>query len=83
MSHVYVTTGETSVGIDGGRITIKNKDNLIRTIPKETVESISVFGNAILTAKCIQFCLTNGISVSFFQVGANISEDLSLQLIVK
>ena len=66
MSHVYVTTGETSVGIDGGRITIKNKDNLIRTIPKETVESISVFGNAILTAKCIQFCLTNGISVSFF-----------------
>ncbi|WP_314011760.1 CRISPR-associated endonuclease Cas1 [Mogibacterium diversum] len=66
MAHIYVTTSETKVGIEGGRLTIKNRDETIRTVPKQTVESITVFGNAVLSTQCIQFCLTNGISVSFF-----------------
>ena len=66
MAHIYVTTSETKVGIEGGRLTIKNRDETIRTVPKQIVESITVFGNAVLSTQCIQFCLTNGISVSFF-----------------
>ena len=37
-----------------------------RSVPKQTVESITVFGNAVLSTQCIQICLINGISVSFF-----------------
>ena len=49
MSHLYVTNNGSSVTIDGGRIKIKQKDGMIRTVPKETIESISVFGNSSIT----------------------------------
>lgn len=66
MAHIYVTTNGTKIGVEGGRLVIQHKDELIRSVPKETVESITVFGNALLTTNCLQFCLMNGISVSFF-----------------
>ena len=29
MAHVYVTTSETKVGIEGGRLTIKSRDETV------------------------------------------------------
>ena len=40
--------------------------DLTDSIPKETVESISIFGNSHMTTPCIHFALTSGISVNYF-----------------
>lgn len=66
MSHIYVTSNGSTVTIDGGRIKVIQKDGLVKSIPKETVESISIFGNSSITTPCMQFLLTEGISVCFF-----------------
>ena len=66
MSHLYITSHGMKIGIEGGRIVVSSKEETVRSIPKESVESISIFGNSHLTAKCIQFVLSKGISVSFF-----------------
>lgn len=66
MSHVYVMNNGSIIGIDGGKLKITQKDELIRTVPKETVESISVFGNSSLTTPCLQYLMETGIPVSFF-----------------
>ncbi|MCI5595016.1 MAG: CRISPR-associated endonuclease Cas1 [Clostridiales bacterium] len=66
MSHVYITNNGSVLGIDGGRFVIKQKDNLMTSIPKETVESISVFGNSTITTRCMQELLAGNIPVCFF-----------------
>lgn len=66
MSFVYVVEDGSKIGIDGGVITIIHKDNEIVKIPKETVEGISIFGNAQMSTQCTKFCLEKGIRVSFF-----------------
>lgn len=71
MSHLYVTNNGSSVTIDGGRIKIKQKDGMIRTVPKETIESISVFGNSSITTPCIQYLLTAGIPVCFYSTNGS------------
>ena len=72
MSFVYVVEDGSKIGIDGGVITIIHKDNEIVKIPKETVEGISIFGNAQMSTQCTKFCLEKGIRVSFFQKSAHI-----------
>lgn len=66
MLQVYVTNNGSVVGIEGGRFKITQKDQLVKTIPKESVESISIFGNSTITTPCMQYLLEHGISVSFF-----------------
>ena len=39
---------------------------MITKIPKETLESIAIFGNTQMTTQCTRFCLDNGIRVGYF-----------------
>lgn len=66
MSHVYITSSGSKIGIEGGKMIVSNKDGSTYSIPKETVESISIFGNSHLSTSCVQFALQSGISVSYF-----------------
>ena len=66
MSFIYVTANGATVGIDGGHIEVRYTDGRIDKFPKYVVEGISIFGKSQLTATCIQFCMENGIQVSFF-----------------
>ena len=66
MAHVYITDNGSVIGVEGGRFVIKQKKELIRSIPKESVESISVFGNSALTTPCIQEVLSSNIPITFF-----------------
>jgi len=66
MTHLYVTNNGSIVGIKGGRFQIEQKGDLIRTIPKESVESISIFGNSTITTPCMQYLLESRIPVCFF-----------------
>lgn len=49
MSYLYVTELGSQIGVRGNRIEIRYKDEMLRSIPIETVEVIEVFGNVQLT----------------------------------
>ena len=66
MSFVYVVDEGAKVGVDGGVIKVTHKDETIVKIPKETVETIALFGNIQMTTQCTRFCLERGIRVSYF-----------------
>lgn len=66
MTHLYVTDNGATIGVEGGRFVITQKKNLVRSIPKESVESISVFGNSTITTPCVQDLLQRNIPVCYF-----------------
>ncbi|MDD3185231.1 MAG: CRISPR-associated endonuclease Cas1 [Anaerostipes sp.] len=66
MSYLYVVEHGAVIGISGGYFVVTYKDGMIQKIPKETLESISLFGNVSLTTPCIETCLKQGIHVNFF-----------------
>lgn len=66
MAHLYITDNGAVLGINGGRYTVKSKSALIRSIPKETVEMVSIFGNSTITTQGIHRLLEDGIPVNFF-----------------
>ncbi|MDY5422688.1 CRISPR-associated endonuclease Cas1 [Hornefia butyriciproducens] len=66
MSHLYITDNGSILGVDGGRYVIRQKDQLIRSIPRESIESVSIFGNSTITTPCMQQLLTSGTAVCFF-----------------
>lgn len=66
MAHLYLTDSGSVLGVDGGRYVIKQKNELIRSIPKESIESISIFGNSTITTPCIQSILISRTPVCFF-----------------
>lgn len=66
MSFLYVIEQGSRLSIDGGHLKISYKNDMIRKIPKETIEAISIFGRSEITTPCIQFCLEKGIPISYF-----------------
>lgn len=66
MAHLYITDNGSILSVDGGRYVVKQKNELVRSIPKESIESISIFGNSSITTPCIQSLLVSKIPVSFF-----------------
>lgn len=66
MSHIYITNNGSVLSVKGGRFVIVQKDGLKTSIPKETVESVSVFGNSSITTPCVQTLLESKIPVSYF-----------------
>ena len=66
MSILYVEESSATIGKTSNRITVKYKDGMERSIPIETVDSITILGHAQLTTQCVQECLTRGIPVMFF-----------------
>lgn len=66
MSCLYITENGSKVGIKGGHFIVECRNGSERLIPKETLESIVIFGNVYLTSPCVKECMERGISVSMF-----------------
>lgn len=66
MSLVYVVEDGAKIGIEAGTINVYHKNGGITKVPKETVEAISIFGKSQVTTQCVQFCLRQGVRISFF-----------------
>lgn len=49
-----------------GRITVIQSDDLLRTLPIESVEGITIIGNGQMTTPCIGECLKRGISIQYY-----------------
>lgn len=66
MSSLYVNEQGAVLGLEGGYFQVKLKDGTLRKIPKETLESVTVFGNITITTPCYRECLQRGIPVNYF-----------------
>lgn len=66
MSSLYVNESGAVISIDGGYFCVKGKNDLVTKIPKELLESITVFGNSSITTPCMQECLRRGVAVNYF-----------------
>ena len=66
MGYLYVCDQGATVSLDQGYFVVKQKDGMIKKVPKETLESIALFGNIQMTTQCTKECLNRGIPVSYY-----------------
>ena len=66
MSFLYVNEQGATIGIEGGYFSIKQKNGLVTKMAKESLESITVFGNVSISTPCTRECLTRGIPINYF-----------------
>ena len=67
MSILYVTEHGAEISVEQNCVKVKTKkNNGVRLIPLETLESINVLGKSQMTTQCAEACLQKGIPVSFF-----------------
>ncbi len=66
MSCLYVNESGAIISVDGGYFCVTQKNGLVRKIPKELLESITIFGNSTITTPCMQECLRRGVIVNYF-----------------
>ena len=52
MSYLYVSEQGASIGISENRFQVKYKDGLLKSVPAEPLEVISVFGKMQITRPC-------------------------------
>ena len=57
------------VGISDGKCQITKGGKVIESIPVNTLDGITILGKSQLTTQMVEYCLTNGIAVSYFSKG--------------
>lgn len=66
MSYLYVNESGSTISLEAGYFVVKNQEGDIKKIPKETLESVGLFGNIHLTTPCVKECLERKIPVCYF-----------------
>lgn len=67
MSLLYVNEDGASIGVDSNRLAIKYADGLLRSVPIETVDSITILGQAQLTTNAYGHVWKEGFLWRFSQ----------------
>lgn len=65
MSQVYVHEHGAVIGVRDGRLEI-NSEEVRRSIPFESVDGISIFGNSQVSTACMKHLLKHGIATHFY-----------------
>ncbi len=65
MSCLYITEQGAKVATENGKIIVECKDGSRQSFPKETLESIMIFGNISITVPVQKFCLEKDIKVTY------------------
>ena len=66
MSIVYIAEAGAKLGVEDHCLVVQYADGMKRTLPIETVESITLLTKAQISTSCMESCLRRGIPVSFF-----------------
>ena len=66
MSYLYVCEQGATIGYEANRFQVKYKNDLLKSVPAETLEMIEVFGNIQMTTQCMTECLKKGVSVIYY-----------------
>ena len=69
LSLLFVNESNVVIGLESNRCVVKYADGMKKTIPIETLESVTIMGHAQMTTQCVQECLKRGISVAYFSKG--------------
>lgn len=69
MSLLFINENKAIIGIESNRCTVKYADGMIKMVPIEMLESITIMGHAQMTTQCVQECLKRGISVAYYSKG--------------
>lgn len=69
MSLLFVDENSAKISYESNRCVITYSNGMQRSIPIETLESISIMGHAQITTQCIQECFCRGIPVSYYSKG--------------
>lgn len=69
MSNLYINENGAVVGISEGKCQITKGGEVIESIPVNTLDGITILGKSQLTTQMVEYCLTNGIAVSYFSKG--------------
>ncbi len=66
MSYLYVCEQGAVIGFEENRFQIKYKNNLLKSIPAESLEVVEIFGKVQMTTPCMEECLKRGVTVVFY-----------------
>ena len=67
MSFLYITENGSKLSVEGGYFVVRQaKTTVERFVPKEQMESISIFGRTEITTACMQECLRRGIPICYY-----------------
>lgn len=69
MSNLYINENGAVVGVSDGKCQITKGGEVIDSIPVNTLDGITILGKSQLTTQMVEYCLTNGIAVSYFSKG--------------
>lgn len=57
MSCLYITDQGAKISTSEGKVTVECRDGSKQSVPKETLESVMILGNATVTLPVQKFCL--------------------------
>lgn len=63
---LYITQQGSKISNESGLIIIHQPEGVVRKIPKEQVESISIFGSVQITSDTVRHCMTRDIPISYY-----------------
>ena len=66
MSYLYVNENGAVLSHSDNCFKVSCKDGVVRSIPSETLDGVSLFGAVQVTTQCIEACLRKGINISFY-----------------
>ena len=72
MSNLYINENGAVVGISDGKCHITKGGEVMESISVITLDGITILGKSQLTTQMVEYCLTNGIAVSYFQNAGSI-----------
>ena len=70
-SVIYVKKQGTQIGLEEGRIEVREKGEVLQSFPEEQVNTINVFGGVNLTTPFFKACNKKEITVNYFTVHGN------------
>lgn len=71
MSYLYINENGAVIGIEENKVVVHSQDGMKRSVPIETLESITIMGTSQMTTQCTVECLKKGIPVSYFSKGGS------------
>lgn len=69
MGSIYVNENGAVIGVESNRVVIKYESEMVKSIPIENIDCITVLGKAQMTTQCMERMLSMGIPVAFFSKG--------------
>lgn len=66
---LYVTEAGTTVGVRGGRIEVRKKDQQLSSVRLVDVSQVAVFGNVQVTTQALRECFARDVPVCYLSYG--------------